>query len=540
MSTRPIVNDALWRCLCPSFVQPGAFLSTRLDGPVRATLHDRLSRSSRRPLSTTCPNAQAPANSFNFQYTSQQRSHRYTIQNDPGLALLPTPELYERLRSNAVAGRYLDVFKIIKILVKDRREAPNLRLYTAILHSFVDPEAGTAGKIRKIIEEMMEEGIDFDSGACHAVLEALAVHPDYLLREEILAYMKQRWFTLSDRGHNMVVAGLLRDRLFEQALQKLEDMIEQRIRVADWLLDKAIWILLDFGEMEEAWQLLQLREESTRTVVSHVLWAHFLDVSAQLHHLSSATHIWSTRVIPGYLKPPSGTCMNLLNMAARTGNVQLATDVFRVLGERNTVLTAYHYEMMLEAYLNADKLKDALSIILITTESNIKLEQDSLAPLYAFLKADIARPMEAFGMLQDAEAAGKKVPTSAVNACLRASVHFDRLEEAIDIYKVLHTVSHSGPDTETYRILLHGCQKSGRRELAVYIATEMSKLGVSPSPAIYEALIRLCCDAKVLDDALAYYEEMRWSNWFPGRSTFEKLIQQGVALGDTRTPKLIE
>jgi hypothetical protein len=64
---------------------------------------------------------------------------------------------------------------IIKILIKDRRETPNLRLYAGILHSFVNTQEGTAGKIRKVLEEMQEEGIDLDAGTCHYVLEVRTV-----------------------------------------------------------------------------------------------------------------------------------------------------------------------------------------------------------------------------------------------------------------------------------------------------------------------------------------------------------------------------
>jgi hypothetical protein len=99
--------------------------------------------------------------------------------------------------------------------------------------------------------------------------------------------MRDQWFSLSDRGHNMVVAGLLRDRLFEQAIQKIEDMIQQRIKIADWLLDKALWILLDYGEVGEAWNLLLLRQQSGRSLLSPVLWGQFLEVAAKMCHVSS-------------------------------------------------------------------------------------------------------------------------------------------------------------------------------------------------------------------------------------------------------------
>ena len=83
----------------------------------------------------------------------------------------------------------------------------------------------------------------------------------------------------------MVVAGLLRDRLFEQAMQKIDDMLSQRIMVADWLLDKAIWIMLDYEEVDEAWQLLQIRQSNGRTSVSQAMWMQFLDVASRRGHV---------------------------------------------------------------------------------------------------------------------------------------------------------------------------------------------------------------------------------------------------------------
>jgi len=84
----------------------------------------------------------------------------------------------------------------------------------------------------------------------------------------------------------MVVAGLLRDRLFEQALEKLAEMIAQRVPVDSWLWDKTIWLLLDYGEIEEAYQTLLLRQNHGSGKLTIALWTHFLDRAAQVHHVS--------------------------------------------------------------------------------------------------------------------------------------------------------------------------------------------------------------------------------------------------------------
>lgn len=193
---------------------------------------------------------------------------------------------------------------ICNILIKDRGQRPDKEMYAAILHSFTNSVVGTAGKVRKVLEEMGFWGnsendgisvagrVELDVRGCENVLEALAVHPDYLLRAEILEYMKERWFTLSDRGHNFLVAGLLRERLFEQALEMLEDMCRKKVRVEEWAFSEAMWLLLEFGEVEEAFYVLGLKEGTMGTntagatagvKLSNALWGAMLDAAAKQH-----------------------------------------------------------------------------------------------------------------------------------------------------------------------------------------------------------------------------------------------------------------
>lgn len=184
MSTRPIVNDALWRCLCPSFAPSGSACRSFLPPQSRIALRNGPTTGGpRRSLFVTTRRRSYNALNSDALHQPISSSHggshpprppsfrRNAKQDSPSLVLLPTVELYERLRRDAAAGRTDEVMNIVKILIKDRRERPNVRLYAGVLHSFVNPEDGTAGKIRKVLEEMAEMGIDLDAGACHAVLE---------------------------------------------------------------------------------------------------------------------------------------------------------------------------------------------------------------------------------------------------------------------------------------------------------------------------------------------------------------------------------
>ncbi|KAF7447227.1 CTP-transf-1 domain containing protein [Pyrenophora tritici-repentis] len=483
---------------------------------------------------------------------------------------LPTHVLYEHVRAEGAKGHFNDVMNICRILVKDRGEQPNREMYTAILHSFAECTNGTAGKVRKVLEEMGfwidtdgsvsgRPKIELDARACECVLEVLAVHPDYLLRADILEYMKSRWLALSDRARNFVVAGMLRERHFEHALSALEDMVKNNIRVESWLFEKAMWMLLEFGEAEEAFYVLNLRADAQSrsnatapSKLSDALWGALLDAAAQANLYHETNMVWTTQVQPGYLKPATGACLSVLTTASRHGDVQLATDVFRVLTERDTTITTHQYEMLINTYLKANDLSAALSVILIMVDANLKVDEGTCHPLYWHLftqkHGGDSLPMQAFILLQDFEAAGRKVPTAAVNACMQASIALDRLEEAVEMYKALHTVSHAGPNTNTFNILFRGCRRQLRKELAMFFANEMMQLGCKPDRLTYDRLILVCLECGDLDGALLYYEEMTSVNLTgtnkgrmkPRKRTWERLILRSAVQGDERAVGLLK
>jgi pentatricopeptide repeat protein len=188
----------------------------------------------------------------------------------------------------------------------------------------------------------------------------------------------------------------------------------------------------------------------------------------------------------------------------------------------------------MEAYITSLDLAAALSVAIIMHESGLKVSADSIGPIYFFLVQDPDRPMEAFNMLRNFEAKGRKVPVAAVNVCLQASVHLRRLEEAIEIYKALHTVVKSGPNTDTFNILFQGCHRAARKELAMFLASEMTQIGLKPNRITYDRLVLVCVQSGDLDDAMLYYEEMRGQGWGMRRGTFEAVIWRGIEVGDVR------
>ncbi|KAF1976632.1 hypothetical protein BU23DRAFT_455456 [Bimuria novae-zelandiae CBS 107.79] len=565
MPPRPFVNDALWQCLCPRWTQVAARTDSRLIGAASAIRSSTPKRFPHGSTSSAVP--KQPCHAYNTAANAPKTrpesigafdsfrgglsdsrgapNESYFEQNvaPDGYARRSSDELYAYLRVAATKELHSDVMKMLRVLIMEKRERPNLAMYTALLHSYASPQWGSAGKIRKALEDMAIAGIELDARACECTLEALAVHPDSFTRTDILEYMRERWWTPTPRAQSFVVAGMLRERCFEMALEKLESMIKEGVRIEPWLWDKALWMLLEFGEVEEAFHVLNLKRNVVANAdasVSGSLWTQLLDVAGKRHIAEAASMIWHTQVVPGYIKPTTGTCLNVLSVASRVGDVKLATDVFRILAERNTVFINHHYEALIHCYLVANDLPAALSVILIMQDASLKITEDELHPLYGYLCKDKDRPMNAFMQLQDLERSGRTVPTAAVNICIKASITLGNLPEGIELYKALKSVAKAGPTTATFNELFRGCNLNSRKELAMYLASEMIQLDIRPDRITYDRLILTCCMAGDLDDALAYFEEMMAEGLAPRRRTHERLIEDTVKARDGRCVALLK
>ncbi len=77
---------------------------------------------------------------------------------------------YQALRQIALGARYRQTQECVRILVEERGERPNLRLYDALLLANADHEHGSASEVARILEEIKNEGLTPDSATYHAIL----------------------------------------------------------------------------------------------------------------------------------------------------------------------------------------------------------------------------------------------------------------------------------------------------------------------------------------------------------------------------------
>ncbi|MCJ1232153.1 hypothetical protein MMC14_000102 [Varicellaria rhodocarpa] len=535
--------DALWHCFCPRFYAinaPSITATTRRIFPAIVS-RPRRQRSRRQYHETRCVKS---ATQYNLSH------HHHDVANDVaddissqnGSAKFKSV-LYEELRKASNKGEMLRVRQLARSLVEEGAEAPNSLLYTALLLANTDPEYGSPVEAERLLHEMEAIGIPPGSTHYHAVLKVLSIHPDYLFRNEILDKLQQQWFSLTNDGWHDVIVGLLRERQIEMAIDSLDRMQEEGSKVQPWLLDLMVYTLCNIGEFSQVMTIMRERFNQGELEISGTLWAYILDTASRALHHELTHYAWTKQVASEYLNPSSGVCINVLNTAARCGDYRLSTDVFRVLGKRSSALKLYHYEALLESYVKASDLRTALTILTIMLTAGIQPEEGTTRAIYFYLRESSLKTHEALSVLRELHDGQRQIPTVAVNCIIEALVQQNDVACAMETYQTLYTLCPAGPTTATFNALLRGCAHSSRKDLAMFLASEMLTQKVVPNALTYDRLILVCIVGKGdndIDDAFRYFGEMKGMGWWPRRGTVTMMVKRTCEAGDERVFDLLD
>ena len=373
-------------------------------------------------------------------------------------------------------------------------------------------------------------------------IQVLAIHPDYLLRHHILEALRQRWFSLTKDGWHDVVAGLVRERQLELALDTMDQMYKEGIKADSWLYDLVIYTLCSAEEFDFALKLMQHRISSGELHISASLWYYLLDTASRALHHRATLFAYKGRVETSYLNPPAGICINILSTAARHGDTYLATSVLRTLGRRSgNPIQLHHYEALLETYITAKDLRTPFTLLTVMAAAGHPPTEASTRPIFTHLSQFPSLAATAVSILEELHEQHRQIPIQAVNVIMEIYIAHRDVTSALSIYKNLHRFGDSvTADTATFNLLFRGCARAARKDLAMFLASEMVALRVPPDRLTYDRLMLVCLNSEnSIDDAWRYYEEMRGLGWWPRNGTAVALARRACAKRDDRIWRLV-
>jgi pentatricopeptide repeat protein len=181
--------------------------------------------------------------------------------------------------------------------------------------------------------------------------------------------------------------------------------------------------------------------------------------------------------------------------------------------------------------------------------SKAGLEPDSSTtrPFYLHLSGSPHRPGPAWEILEELHKDGTLIPVAAANVALEATVAAGLFDQAVETYKRLHNICKDGANVDTFNILLQGASRASNKSAAMFLAREMSDLGIRPNALTYDRLILICIKQDDYEDAFRYLEEMETisaqkheSGWWPRGGTVNFMVRRCAQAGDSRVWELLE
>lgn len=324
--------------------------------------------------------------------------------------------------------------------------------------------------------------------------------------------MRDRWLTVSPAGWHFVVAGLLRENQIELALEHLESMERKDTVVQNWLHSIFIYTLCDHGEMDEVYRLMRSRVEQGRDMTPQ-LWMHVLMTAGSRDHYAMAHYVWRRMVELGYMNPLIPVCNDVLRLAAREGDTELANSVFRYLVEGGMPLESGQYERLVETHVAAGDLPTAFKTLCTMHETQIPLADSSTDSILAYMIQSKVDRREVWQMLKRLKNEKRTVPINAVRVVADLCEHDAQsdpsvVDDGVGFYKELYTVCPEGADVRIYNTLIRMCRTARNRESGMFLVKEMASLGVIPNGATFESIILMCLDAGNFRSGFMYFQDL--------------------------------
>jgi hypothetical protein len=563
MSRPPSANGGLCRCLCSAFkettrratVKPSAAAFTQIRArPSKPILQPRWSQ--RRllgtatavsvsgdipPLTTTKEDDRQALEAILAPRppTEKQLEKVPTATINDALALIRDPEGSKLPKGDI--DRHQRILQLVEYLIQNRKVRLSSFIYECMMDAMADPQ-GSASGVHSLFWDMENEGIQPTETICKSALVALAVHPDYTLREQVISIMQEHWFSRDQCANEHILLGLLRDKQYELAYGKLFQMVESKVHVTLWVFDIFILVFGQQGFLDEMLQLFLRRKHAkgSDAAISNLLY-FILDTCSQVFHYQGTVFAWNSAFRTGDLQAPDGVLENVLATAAKQGDVDLATEVYGIISSRRKV-QIHHYEALAEAFMNDGNMASTLSIFNIMHRDGVPLSRGGTRGLVQLLLKDASLISELEAAVR-ATAKDSQVPPAIVAVLVEVVSHLRGSEAAMELYRDIDSLTGEPPDVFTMQNMI--VNSRGTATTRTLLDSYKKRFHGNGDPPlrleqVNNQMIAKCLELGELDMAMSYALQALDARRTEEYPWLRLLAQEAVAKEDTRVWEMMD
>lgn len=534
MRRTQLLYDGLWRCLCPAFdehVLSRTTKSTFVRSLTKRSPARSLSRQSR-PYGTDTPRVATltKESSSNFSIPTSasvssskpQRSAEQDRREPTNAAIKRILQgefegsstddvtatlqiLRDPSRSNQSKGvpdrQWMIVKLVTRLLMKlDHPITPFI--YESMMDAMVDPKGSALG-IGGLLKDMAKQGIAPTETLCNSAIQALAVHPDYVLRQQVLETMKDYWFVTNTPTEKMTTLAMLREGQYERAYESFIALRESHVPTELWLYDIFLVVFGQEGFLDEMLQILQHRKHAKGTDSPfRSLLVNCLDLFSQSFHHDGTSFVWDSAVKNSLINPSNAVVENVLATAARHGDTKLATEALDIISSRGRVMK-FHYESVMDAFAGSGDMAGAFKIFTIMEESGLAVGRASTRTIFQSMIEEPNLIGDAVLAMRETVDNQKRVHPEALCVTLEAMVRSNPSgADALALYDDWFLLTGQEPSLVALRDLLVNSYDAQTvyKLTKVYTARMGEDVGYE-NPKIYDRAIKVCVDRGDFDIA---------------------------------------
>ncbi|CEJ80350.1 hypothetical protein VHEMI00539 [[Torrubiella] hemipterigena] len=572
MRQATIVNDGLWRCLCPRF-EPIA--TTRLRyAPARQLIPSKPSQRSfaaqAAPNRNTSPTDSAHTQKNRSSFTKSRGSRSTTVPgstdfaqwqrlllgaqlpHSPILSQAPV-EFIERaideLRTSntqypvsSELSKSTRMTELLTHLLHTRRAPLTAEVYDAMIACTAET-SGHSNFVRRLLKEMRLAKIPVPKAVLTTALEALSNHPNHILSAEIVEMMLESDMIVDGPVNQTLLLGLLRDGQHELAFSRLMRLRDSGETVDAWVYTIFIIEFGSQGYIDEALELLQSRRALAEDDDYPNIVYYLLDSSASRFHHAGTCGTWEQMRVDARCLLPDGILENVMGTAARYGNTELATAVLDIISKRQRT-HGFHYEMVAEAQLYSKDVVGAMRVYSVMQQTDLAVTQSTVSQFRQLL---LNEPE----LLQASEAAlaelrqERTIPPAVLVAIIEVKAKMSCGEDALELYnRMLElTGAEAGAPLTQDMLCLCTTRTEQSRLARVYQARfeRATQDPVRPAAKLSNVISKLA-DIEELDLALRLAEPMledpeqlkHHGSWVEG------VVETAVSREDSRVWRVVD
>ncbi|KAL1900339.1 hypothetical protein Cpir12675_001023 [Ceratocystis pirilliformis] len=404
---------------------------------------------------------------------------------------------------------------------------------------------GSAKTVRILLKEMQQAGIQAKALTYHNVLAALAIHPDYTLRNEVLREMQQRWISKTVLDECYEAIGLLRDTQYEIAFDKLETMMKDGIFIPPWVYEVFIIVFSNSGFLDEAYQLMSRRLTMFRNPPPAFM-LNILELFSQGYHYDGTKLMWRRITRTNRLHPSDIVVQNVIHTGGRYGDPAMVLQAIDLLASRGTKIGLVQFEPLLDCYTLIGDMNNALRVFSLMNRTGLKVRRISTRGVYVCLTKDPKAVQSYIDALHNAD----DVPIATVNVLFEVLHSFKDAQTSMEVYKSISSLTDEFATSETFGYLVDLAEDPST---LVFLADEAAmvvpKLQIRTT--LLHKLANACAEAGKLDLAVRYFTRVNeeWRGQVTKtqkklmkdayRITFQNVFRALVKARDTRAANVL-